>query len=68
VLDESKGRLNILMHNHNKDDQLDNIDLEKNLSSMSPISVEKVNVKPWKGKGKRSEPGQDIERINDGFS
>jgi len=42
------------MHDNNKEDQLDNIDLDKNSSSVSPVSVQKVDVKPWKGKGKRS--------------
>jgi hypothetical protein len=42
------------MHDNNKEDQLDNIDLDKNSSSVSPVSAQKVDVKPWKGKGKRS--------------
>lgn len=53
------------MHDGNPDEQLDHIDLEKNSSSISPVSVEKVEVRPWRSKGKRSESGQGAQKEND---
>jgi hypothetical protein len=53
----SRGKLNILMTDNSftkEDTQLDSVDLDRN-SSTSPITVEKVNVKPWKGKNRRRE-------------
>lgn len=53
--DDKRGKLNILMQGYQKDEQLENINLEGNSSSVSPVSTQKVEIKPFKGKGKRSE-------------